>query len=72
MQNDRNTINNGKKWNNEEGKTFIFYPYMLMINLKRNPPLTCKIEEKPSNQQKQTTKPNKKLGEIVPKNAKMI
>ena len=73
MKNDRNKINNGKKWNNEDGKKhivsfpfpFICYPYMLMINIKRNQPLTYKIKEKPSNQQKQTTKPfNKKLGEI--------
>jgi len=65
MQDDRYKINNGKKWKNEEGKIiisfsfpsfpFIFYPYMLMLNRLRNPPLTCKIEEKTSNQQKQTT-----------------
>jgi hypothetical protein len=38
---------------------------MLMLNLKRDPPLTCKIEEKPSNKHKQITKPNKKLIKIV-------
>ena len=65
MQNDRNKINNGKKWNNEDGKNISFtFPltsfaiqYMLMLNLKRNPPLTCKIEEKPSNQQNKQHNP---------------
>ena len=36
-----------------------------MLNLKINPPLNYKMEGKHSNQQKQTTKPNKKLGEMV-------
>ena len=45
----------------------IFYPYILKKNPKMNPPLTYKIEEKPSNQQKQTTKQNKKLGTIMRK-----
>ena len=31
--------------------SLIFFPYMLMLNPKKNPPLTCKIEGKPSNQQ---------------------
>ena len=39
------------------------------VKPKINPPLTCKIEGKPSNQQKQTTKPTKKLGTIE-RNAK--
>ena len=45
----------------------IFYLYILKKNPKMNPPSTYKIEEKPSNQQKQTTKPNKKLGTIMRK-----
>ena len=36
---------------------FIFYPYMLMLNLKRKPPLTCKIEKK-------TLKPTKTNNKI--------
>ena len=36
-----------------------------MLNIKINPPLTYKIEGKPSNKRKQTTKPNNKIGEIV-------
>ena len=45
--------------------SLILYPSMLMLNLKNCPPLTCKIEGKTSNQQKQTTKANKKIGAIV-------
>ena len=45
----------------------ILYPYILKKNPKMNPPLTCKLEEKPLNQQKRTTKPNNKLGTIVTK-----
>jgi hypothetical protein len=45
---------------------------MLILNLKINPPLAYKIEEKPSNQKKKTIKPiTNKLGEII-RNAKLL
>ena len=63
MQNDRNKLNNRKKWNNEEGKDILFHfpcpSFAIHIygdDILKKTTINLQNRGKPSNQQKQNKK----------------